>query len=404
MDGKDFLKSDFGLEAESGRSIDTTVRFAVAHTELELQRKRAIGRRIRWIVVLVPAFFVLVALSTHFASSCTHFSTPSVFANLETWQHHDNASSVAIRKRSPSPQSQGLTLSNTVSTTGSSLSTNPSGTSNSPTSTSSVPQTSQTIPPAPAASNPPVLPTPFPQPFDSVGATTNLSTSSCQAFFQNMTQADDFRKCRPLSLLLQFGSAFIEAQTNLTALSNIIFGTCNTVNSFDSCTQSLASYASQLSTSCSKEVQQSNSLVLTTREGLLNYPILRNAGCLQDQAGSQGFCYVEAVHQSNPADTYLYQLPFGVPLPQAAKPTCSPCGGSVLSSYASALQNSSGNGNGSTDGLKATYDAAASASASACGSGYAQVGIVSGAEGRWQVPLTLSMASAVALSLFMALW
>lgn len=195
-----------------------------------------------------------------------------------------------------------------------------------------------------------------------------------------------------------------QAQTNLTALSNIIFGTCNTANSFDSCTQSLASYASQLSTSCSKEVQQSNSLVLTTREGLLNYPVMRNAGCLQDQAGSGGFCYVEAVHQSNPADLYLYQLPFGVPLPQAAKPTCSPCGGSVLSSFASALQNGQGNGNGSTDGLEATYNAAASAAASACGSGYAQLGVANGADGRWRAPLSLSMASAVALSIFMAMW
>lgn len=216
MDEKDFSESEFGQDAEEGRTIETAILLTMSHAELEQQRKKGVGRRIRWIVVLVPAILILIALSTHIASSCSPFSTRHAFQSLER-QHHRNVSSGHFHKRSPIPQTQpqGLTLSNTASVTGSQLSTNPSGSSNSPTSTNPVPQTSQTIPPAPPASAPAVLPTPFPQPFDSVGATTNLSTSSCQAFFQNMTQADDFRKCRPLGLLLQFGSDFIEVSLDL---------------------------------------------------------------------------------------------------------------------------------------------------------------------------------------------
>lgn len=213
MDEKSFSNSESVLEVE-GNEAEMSARSMVS---LDLQKKKGIGRRVRWIVVLVPIVLILVAFSTHLASSSSPFLMHNAPGNLETWQpEHDNIFSSSFHKRTPSPQSQpqALTISNTVSA--SRLSTNPSGTqSNSATPTTSISQTSQTIPPAPPASAPPVLPTPFPQPFDSVGATTNLSTSSCQTFFQNMTQADDFRKCRPLSLLLQYGSAFFEVSFDI---------------------------------------------------------------------------------------------------------------------------------------------------------------------------------------------
>lgn len=192
--------------------VDMLARSMVYQAELDLQRKKGVGRRVRWIVVLVPALLILVAFSTHIASSTSPFSINNSSGNLETWPRqfeHDNTFPRVFHKRASVASTQAVTLSN--SATASSFATNPSDSaSNSPTQTTSISQVSQTIPPAPPASAPPVLPTPFPQPFDSVGATSNLSTSSCQTFFQNMTQADDFRKCRPLSLLLQFGSAFIE--------------------------------------------------------------------------------------------------------------------------------------------------------------------------------------------------
>ena len=54
----------------------------------------------------------------------------------------------------------------------------------------------------------PVLPTPFPQPFDSTFS-PNFSTVSCQDFMTNMTLSPNFRRCRPFSLLVGDSNAFI---------------------------------------------------------------------------------------------------------------------------------------------------------------------------------------------------
>ena len=71
----------------------------------------------------------------------------------------------------------------------------------------SPPPPSVTVPTIP--SSPPVLPTPFPQPFD-VTLTLNFTTNSCQTFFLNMTQSLPFRQCRPFSFLSQVSTAFLQ--------------------------------------------------------------------------------------------------------------------------------------------------------------------------------------------------
>lgn len=188
------------------------------------EHKKRVGRRIRWAILLVPAVLILVTLSTRrvavFDSSWIDtvlgvrkgWSNDSMLASPSAgcWADHGQQGHLPLgarHKRSPYPQTQALTLSKSASPSDSSLSQ-----SRGATPTTTIPQTSQTIPPAPPAASPPVLPTPFPQPYDSVGATTNLSTQACQQFFVNMTQSDSFRKCRPLSLLLEFGSSFIQVR------------------------------------------------------------------------------------------------------------------------------------------------------------------------------------------------
>lgn len=149
-------------------------------------------------------------------------------------------------------------------------------------------------------------------------------------------------------------------------------------------------------------------MVLDTQTALMAYPIVRNAGCLISQAGTQSFCYVDAVHNTNPADLYLYQLPLGVSFPNNTTPSCSACAGSVLGVFAGALQADGGPspGNGSTNGLKETYDAAAALSANPqrCGAGYATVGIASndgsprvGLDVRWVLTVT-AVVLAITLS------
>jgi hypothetical protein len=74
---------------------------------------------------------------------------------------------------------------------------------------------SPTIPPPPFGERPtipsssPVLPTPFPQPYEATPG-LNFTTNSCGTFFLNMTQSLPFRQCRPFSFLSQTSSSFLQ--------------------------------------------------------------------------------------------------------------------------------------------------------------------------------------------------
>ena len=120
------------------------------------------------------------------------------------WIHHQHRRQEATQLSEASVQSTEI-IATSVSATGSQTDT--------PTSTTSVPQTEQTIPPVPDSSNPPTLPTPFPQPYDTLGVASGVKTQGCQTFFQNMTQSEAFRTCRPFSLLLQYSTEFIEVRS-----------------------------------------------------------------------------------------------------------------------------------------------------------------------------------------------
>ena len=169
-----------------------------------------------------------------------------------------------------------------------------------------------------------------------------------------------------------------QAQTNLTGLNILLYGICNTTPSFDSCVSTISSFATSLQSACSKELSQDNDLVSQTLLGLQAYPVVRTAGCLTDQRTNE-YCYAIAVHESNPADVYLYSLPLGQVMPNTTTPTCSSCAASVLGVYGEALQS----GNDSKNGLEDTYESAAQAASNTCGSGYATLGLTSGAISMW---------------------
>jgi ABC-type polysaccharide/polyol phosphate export permease len=105
--------------------------------------------------------------------------------------------------------------------------------------------------------SPPAIPTPFPQPFDGI-ITQNFTSSSCLNFFNNMTASTNFRQCRPFSFLFSTSSTFINAQTNLTLMNSLIWGTCNTTQSYDQCQSNMALFASQLQSDCSQELGNQN--------------------------------------------------------------------------------------------------------------------------------------------------
>ncbi len=121
-----------------------------------------------------------------------------------------------------------------------------------------------------------------------------------------------------------------------------------------------------------------------TLTGLLSYTLLRNTACLPDQT-TNAYCYVEAVHNSNPSDLYFYSLPLGIQIPPTVTPSCSACTKSVMGLYAQSGMN--------LTALSTVYNGAAAIANKQCGNGYVQITAVSGAaraEGRGRELIGLS--------------
>ncbi|EGO29627.1 hypothetical protein SERLADRAFT_346098 [Serpula lacrymans var. lacrymans S7.9] len=321
--------------------------------------KRKTARSLKLAILLVPMALILIAASTRYITHPAAFDLVSADSTHEWDAWSPSWSSWRPHKRHPQAD-LGMDTSASLSTpgpTGSSLSVTSSilgaGT---PTSTG-----------VPAVPMNPVLPTPFPQPFDTT-LSANFSTEGCYSFFQNMTNIESFRVCRPFSLLLLSSTAFIEAENNITQLNNDIWGTCNTDLSQSQCDQNMASFASTLQSVCQTDLAARNAMAVNTLIALNAYDLMRTVACQTDPT-SNAYCYIEADAGSDPSASYFYQLPLGQPLPNITNLACTACTKSLLASYASAL--SSSNSTGLT-GLQQTYGDAAKQAVSICGSGYAQ--------------------------------
>ena len=153
-----------------------------------MEAKRAVSRRTKWTVVTVPLVLILITWTMR---SLTHPAvldiTDAGSPSLSDWRPH---------KRHPEPIPQAPSNSIVFPTTATAVSTA------SPTSV-----TAQAVPTIPSTA--PVLPSPFPQPFEST-LQANFTSLSCQNFFMNMTNIESFRSCRPFSLLLQSSESFAE--------------------------------------------------------------------------------------------------------------------------------------------------------------------------------------------------
>lgn len=88
---------------------------------------------------------------------------------------------------------------------------------------------------------------------------------------------------------------------------------------------------------------------------------MRQAACLPDQ-NTSAYCYVEAVFNKDPSDLYFYSLPFGIPLPNNTKLSCSSCTKNVMALFGSQIND--------TSGLEKPYNAAVTLASSKCGSDY----------------------------------
>lgn len=103
--------------------------------------------------------------------------------------------------------------------------------------------------------------------------------------------------------------------------------------------------------------------------GLQTFDLMHDAGCLSDP-GSNTYCYLNAVHNSNPSDLYFYQLPLGISLPISSTPTCTPCTKSLMGVFLDGLNNATTLPQ--LGALAKTYPSAAQLASKTCGTSYVQ--------------------------------
>ncbi|KAJ6627903.1 hypothetical protein B0H10DRAFT_1869252 [Mycena sp. CBHHK59/15] len=349
---------------KDGLVAPDAIKNSATHSMSPNTLKRRVSRRARWTVVLVPMVLILITASTRYL---THPAAFDMFSDppLDWETLSTRAADWSPHKRHPLPAAPDVAAS-TPPSSGSFLTGSPTGSSSAASvSETSTPISDQTVPTIPAA--PPTLPTPFPQPFDS-DLSQNFSSVSCFNFFSNMTNTVPFRSCRPFSLLLQSSAAFIEAQDNLTELNAIVWGTCNTTIAEDQCVSNMEWFSSTLASVCATDLKDGNSMAVGTQIALNAYNLMRGTGCLTDPT-TNTYCYLDAVRNSNPSDTYFYSLPLGVNIPNSTIASCSTCTKSLMTSYYAALRDST-----QVAGLTAlqeTYSGAAQIAVADCGSAYA---------------------------------
>lgn len=103
---------------------------------------------------------------------------------------------------------------------------------------------------------------------------------------------------------------------------------------------------------------------------------MHDVACLADPT-SNTYCYINAVRNPDPSDSYYYGLPVGTRLPKTSTPTCSACSKSIMGIYSSALKDPAQRP--LLTGLQTTYEPSAALSVQLCGAVFAQTNIVSAA-------------------------
>ncbi|KAF8551827.1 hypothetical protein OG21DRAFT_1598311 [Imleria badia] len=318
--------------------------------------KRRIHRSIRCTIILVPLTLVLLAAYTRFR---VH---PAVFDLLSTDGAHEWTTWTKVVDWSLHEPHKAASNRLVTRTTSNRLVARDATTT-----------------PAPTVPVNPVLPTPFPQPFDTT-LSTNFSTTSCYDFFLNMTQVDAFRSCRPFSLLITTSHTFEMAQDDINLMNTDVWGICNTGTSQVQCDANMSWFASSLQSSCQTDLANQVATAVTTLNALHAYDLMRDAVCQVDPA-TNSYCYVEAVANSDPSSYWFYQLPLGLPLgPKLTTSACNECTSGLVALYASALNSTNGS---SLGGLADTYNAAADTLNNMCGTSYAKVAQVSTSSSAW---------------------
>lgn len=219
----------------------------------------------------------------------------------------------------------------------------------------------------------------LPSPLDTALASSFTdSQDACASFVTNMLADSDFKRCYPLSMLLQVNKiitsggirvanastqgskSFFEASKSLVTIVQTLDAACEA--DVDFCTDYLSDVAASLISdeNCRSEYERRNSVIDQAYKGLSAYQPLYAATCLQDPDTSQ-YCYATAVtNLTTAANVYLYFLPLNMSYPGSAAPTCNWCLEETMAIFQSTSANRSKH-------IANTYESAAVQMNTVCG-------------------------------------
>ncbi|KKA28096.1 hypothetical protein TD95_003616, partial [Thielaviopsis punctulata] len=168
---------------------------------------------------------------------------------------------------------------------------------------------------------------PLPSPMDAnldFNFTTN-GGKSCPAFLNRLLEAEEFKACYPISMLLKGSSSFFTAQKQLQTIVSVLDASCRA--NYSSCTTYLKQQAVNLTSpdNCSEEYANQSSNIMMVYWGLVSYEPLYKATCVRDPATSM-YCYASAVtNTTTTGNAYTYFMPLNSSFPTTADPTCTTC-------------------------------------------------------------------------------
>ena len=118
--------------------------------------------------------------------------------------------------------------------------------------------------------------------------------------------------------------SFFAASKSPVSISHTLDAACNVV--YPTCSGLMSSLAQQLrlDSNCGADYKLQNPMVRQAYAGLVAYAPLYQASCLKDSGNK--YCFANAItNTKSPADSYVYYLPLGMPLPGGSQLTCSQC-------------------------------------------------------------------------------
>jgi hypothetical protein len=127
-------------------------------------------------------------------------------------------------------------------------------------------------------------------------------------------------------------------------------------------------FSNEIQNVCAQDLKDRNAMATSTLTALQAFSVMHDTACLVDPT-TNTYCYLDAIHNTNPSDLYYYMLPLGNHLPNSAKSSCSACTRSLMSIYSSALDNATT----PIIGLSETYNEAAQQAITDCGQSYASL-------------------------------